>query len=81
MLTYTDTDIRDAIKNIDTSLRELERRADAIGYKIEKNALYLDICETLTAIEWGDVSPSLSLWVALGKYIQGVAQEIQRRSQ
>lgn len=79
MLTYTDIEIRNAIKNIDTNLRELEALADAIRYPIEKNTTYLYICKVLTAIEMGDVSPTLTLWITLGKDIQSVKQDIKWR--
>lgn len=79
MLTYTKIEINNAIKNIDTTLRELEARADAIGYPIENNATYLYICEVLTSIEWGDVSPDLTLWISIGKDLQSIEQEIKGR--
>ena len=77
MLTYTKIEIDNAIKNIDTTLRELEARADAIGYPIENNTTYLYICEVLTSIEWGDVSPDLTLWISLGKDLQSIEQDIK----
>lgn len=77
MLTYTEIEKRNAIKNIDTTLRELEARADAIGYPIENNTAYLYICEVLTSIEMGDISPTLTLWITLGKDIQSIEQDIK----
>lgn len=77
MLTYTEIEKRNTIKNIDTTLRELEARADAIGYPIESNTTYVYICEVLTSIEWGDVSPDLTVWITLGKDIQSIEQDIK----
>lgn len=77
MLTYTKIEINNVIKNIDTTLRELEARADAIGYPIENNTTYLYICEVLTSIEWGDISPDLTLWISLGKDLQSIEQDIK----
>lgn len=79
MLTYTKIEVNNAIKNIDTTLRELEARADAVGYPIENNATYLYICKVLTSIEWGDVSPDLTLWITLGKDLQSIEQDIKGR--
>ena len=79
MLTYTKIEINNAIKNIDTTLRELETRADAVGYPIENNTTYLYICEVLTSIEWGDISPDLTLWISLGKDLQSIEQDIKGR--
>ena len=77
MLTYTKIEINNVLKNIDTTLRELEARADAIGYPIENNTTYLYICEVLTSIEWGDISPDLTLWISLGKDLQSIEQDIK----
>lgn len=79
MLTYAKIAINNAIKNIDTTLRELEARADAVGYPIENNTTYLYICEVLTSIEWSDVSPDLILWISLGKDLQSIEQDIKGR--
>ena len=59
------------IQWFDDQLKGLEQDADRIGYIIEEDGAYMELCEQVTAIEWEDKDPTTMDWIAMS-YMVGI---------
>lgn len=59
---------------VDTQLKRMEQEADRIGYPLDDDLTYQEICKTLTDIEWEDITPDTQTWVGVA-YLMGIVQQ------
>ena len=55
----------------DNQLKDIEKQADAIGYRHEEDGAYIEIVEQITAIEWEEITPTPMTWMTIG-YMIGI---------
>lgn len=58
----------------DNQLVRIEKEAERVGYDIDSDATYINICQELTDIEWGSTKPTTQVWVGIA-YLVGIVQQ------
>lgn len=59
---------------VDTQLKRMEKEADRIGYPLDDDLTYQEICKTIADIEWEDIIPDTQTWVGIA-YLMGIVQQ------
>ena len=59
---------------VDTQLKRMEQEADRIGYPLDDDLTYQEICKTIADIEWEDIIPDTQTWIGVA-YLMGIVQQ------
>ena len=55
----------------DNQLKELEQDADKIGYKLDDDLSYKQVCERITQIQFEEIEADTMTWISLA-YLIGI---------
>ena len=59
---------------VDTQLKRMEQESDRIGYPLDDDLTYQEICKSLAEIEWEDIIPDTQTWIGIA-YLMGIVQQ------
>lgn len=59
---------------VDTQLKRLEQESDQVGYPLDDDLTYQEICKTLADIQFEDIIPDAQTWVGVA-YLMGIVQQ------
>lgn len=69
------------IKWCDNQLKGLQNDADRIGYKIDEDLSYQEVCEQITHIQFEEIEADTMTWISIAYLIGVIRMRINQKAE